>query len=110
MPTSTPHQILKVWMGFWKDPDIFVDTLSFLEVTREQEQKLLNSGQNSRSKDPPNGTVSPFFRLKNSGCGPSPAYQVPPLHCPVGETWGLASGECPQLTSSLRRGVKPTSQ
>lgn len=45
MPTSTPHQRLKAQMGFWKDPVVFMDTVSFLEVTREQEQSLFHQAR-----------------------------------------------------------------
>ena len=62
------------------------------------------------SKDPPHSTISPFFELNNLGDGPSPAHQVLPLPCPVGETWAFASGQCLRLPTLLGREVKPTSQ
>lgn len=65
-------------MGFWKDGNIYVDFVSFLEVTREQEQKLF-----SQARIPSKALVLPSQRAV-------PALpRGLPLHCPLGETWVL---------------------
>ena len=54
--------------------------------------------------------VPRFFELKNLGDGPSPAYQVLPRPCPIGETWAFGPGQCLWLPTLPGREVKPTSQ